>query len=292
MTLVPVRLYFKNGRVKVAVSLAKGKQEYDKRETIKTPRGRPRDPRGGQGTTGSGTVEDGDQDRRRQPPRPASRRSSRLPSSTDPDLRRPAPRHRGRLSLAGVRRRGQAARRRVSAHDQDDHRAARVFDARRRHCRHRRLQVDGTNRAEGDHLFRGRDDDCAVPRPRARQPLQAGRRDGAADRRRHQPPPRRWRRTSNMPGTSSCTCSRPRSSTRWRAATSCRSSCSRRSSASRWRRSARKGSRSSTCSRATAQVMFKVTGYVMVFAPIGVFAADRCDRRRQRARRSCSRSAS
>jgi SsrA-binding protein len=35
MTLVPVRMYFKNGKVKVAVSLAKGKKEYDKRETIK-----------------------------------------------------------------------------------------------------------------------------------------------------------------------------------------------------------------------------------------------------------------
>jgi SsrA-binding protein len=35
MTLVPLRLYFKNGRVKVAVCLAKGKKEYDKRETIK-----------------------------------------------------------------------------------------------------------------------------------------------------------------------------------------------------------------------------------------------------------------
>jgi SsrA-binding protein len=35
MTLVPVRMYFKNGRVKVAVSLAKGKQAHDKRETIK-----------------------------------------------------------------------------------------------------------------------------------------------------------------------------------------------------------------------------------------------------------------
>jgi SsrA-binding protein len=35
MTLVPVRLYFKGGKVKVAVSLAKGKKEYDKRETIK-----------------------------------------------------------------------------------------------------------------------------------------------------------------------------------------------------------------------------------------------------------------
>ena len=35
MTLVPVRMYFKNGRVKVAISLAKGKKDYDRRETIK-----------------------------------------------------------------------------------------------------------------------------------------------------------------------------------------------------------------------------------------------------------------
>lgn len=35
MTLVPTRMYFKDGRVKVAISLAKGKKEYDKRETIK-----------------------------------------------------------------------------------------------------------------------------------------------------------------------------------------------------------------------------------------------------------------
>jgi SsrA-binding protein len=35
MTLVPVRMYFKNGRVKVAVGLAKGKKDYDKRETLK-----------------------------------------------------------------------------------------------------------------------------------------------------------------------------------------------------------------------------------------------------------------
>ena len=35
MTLVPLRLYFKNGRVKVALGLAKGKQAHDKRETIK-----------------------------------------------------------------------------------------------------------------------------------------------------------------------------------------------------------------------------------------------------------------
>ena len=35
MTLVPVRMYFKNGLVKVAVSLAKGKREHDKRETVR-----------------------------------------------------------------------------------------------------------------------------------------------------------------------------------------------------------------------------------------------------------------
>jgi SsrA-binding protein len=35
MTLVPVRMYFKNGRVKIAVSLARGKKAHDKRETIK-----------------------------------------------------------------------------------------------------------------------------------------------------------------------------------------------------------------------------------------------------------------
>ncbi len=35
LTLVPVRMYLKNGRVKVAIALAKGKQAHDKRETIK-----------------------------------------------------------------------------------------------------------------------------------------------------------------------------------------------------------------------------------------------------------------
>jgi SsrA-binding protein len=35
MTLVPVRMYFKDGRVKVAVSLARGKKDFDKRETVK-----------------------------------------------------------------------------------------------------------------------------------------------------------------------------------------------------------------------------------------------------------------
>jgi len=33
LTLIPTRLYFKNGRVKVEVALAKGKQQWDKRET-------------------------------------------------------------------------------------------------------------------------------------------------------------------------------------------------------------------------------------------------------------------
>src|SRR6058998_4126150 len=35
MTLVPTRMYFKGGRVKVAISLARGKKDYDKRETVK-----------------------------------------------------------------------------------------------------------------------------------------------------------------------------------------------------------------------------------------------------------------
>lgn len=35
LTLVPLRLYFKKGRVKMAISLARGKKEYDRRETIK-----------------------------------------------------------------------------------------------------------------------------------------------------------------------------------------------------------------------------------------------------------------
>ena len=35
LTLVPLELYFKNGRVKVQLGLAKGKQAHDKRETIK-----------------------------------------------------------------------------------------------------------------------------------------------------------------------------------------------------------------------------------------------------------------
>ena len=35
MTLVPTRMYFHNGYVKVAISLAKGKKAHDKRETLK-----------------------------------------------------------------------------------------------------------------------------------------------------------------------------------------------------------------------------------------------------------------
>src|ERR1700685_21374 len=33
LTLIPTRMYFKNGRVKVELALAKGKQLWDKRET-------------------------------------------------------------------------------------------------------------------------------------------------------------------------------------------------------------------------------------------------------------------
>lgn len=35
MTIVPLRLYFKDGRAKVEVALAKGKREYDKRQTLR-----------------------------------------------------------------------------------------------------------------------------------------------------------------------------------------------------------------------------------------------------------------
>ncbi len=33
LTLIPTRMYFKGGRVKVELALAKGKQQWDKRET-------------------------------------------------------------------------------------------------------------------------------------------------------------------------------------------------------------------------------------------------------------------
>ena len=35
LTLVPLELYFKNGRIKVLIGLAKGKQAHDKRETLR-----------------------------------------------------------------------------------------------------------------------------------------------------------------------------------------------------------------------------------------------------------------
>lgn len=34
-TLIPLKLYFKNGRAKLLIGVAKGKKEFDKRETIK-----------------------------------------------------------------------------------------------------------------------------------------------------------------------------------------------------------------------------------------------------------------
>lgn len=35
LTLIPTRLYFKNGKVKVAIGLARGKQDHDKREAMR-----------------------------------------------------------------------------------------------------------------------------------------------------------------------------------------------------------------------------------------------------------------
>ncbi|CAM5680952.1 SsrA-binding protein [Streptomyces violarus] len=34
-TIVPLALYFKDGRAKVEIALAKGKKEYDKRQTLR-----------------------------------------------------------------------------------------------------------------------------------------------------------------------------------------------------------------------------------------------------------------
>lgn len=34
-TLIPLKIYFKNGKAKVLIGVAKGKKNYDKRETIK-----------------------------------------------------------------------------------------------------------------------------------------------------------------------------------------------------------------------------------------------------------------
>ena len=36
MTLVPLKVYFKNGRIKVELGVGRGKKIYDKRETMKT----------------------------------------------------------------------------------------------------------------------------------------------------------------------------------------------------------------------------------------------------------------
>jgi len=35
LTVVPLRMYFKKGRLKVVVALSRGKKMYDKRETIR-----------------------------------------------------------------------------------------------------------------------------------------------------------------------------------------------------------------------------------------------------------------
>ena len=35
LTLIPLKMYFKNGRAKVELGLARGKKTYDKRETLK-----------------------------------------------------------------------------------------------------------------------------------------------------------------------------------------------------------------------------------------------------------------
>ena len=43
LTLVPLELYFKNGRAKVVIALGRGKKQHDKREDLKRRDGRARD---------------------------------------------------------------------------------------------------------------------------------------------------------------------------------------------------------------------------------------------------------
>ena len=40
LTIVPTKIYFKNGRVKVEVSLARGRRQYDKRDKIEADQAR------------------------------------------------------------------------------------------------------------------------------------------------------------------------------------------------------------------------------------------------------------
>jgi SsrA-binding protein len=35
MSLIPLRIYFKNGKAKIVIALAKGKHLYDKRQSIR-----------------------------------------------------------------------------------------------------------------------------------------------------------------------------------------------------------------------------------------------------------------
>jgi SsrA-binding protein len=35
LTLIPLRVYFKNGKAKISIALARGKRKYDKREAIR-----------------------------------------------------------------------------------------------------------------------------------------------------------------------------------------------------------------------------------------------------------------
>ena len=77
MTLVPLRMYFKNGRVKVALALAKGKQAHDKRETIKKREVDRENARGREGAAGD--------ERSSSPARAAN---SPAPSSTRTEIRR------------------------------------------------------------------------------------------------------------------------------------------------------------------------------------------------------------
>ena len=166
-----------------------------------------------------------------------------------------------------------AGHRRVPAPDQDDHRAAGVLDPGRRHRAHGRRRPVGRIGVKAlgwfviaslvsltlglvlVNLLQPGRGDRSLPLP------DGARVDRPEDRGVHAED------FVTAPRADS------RSSTAWRATRSCRSSCSRCSSASRV---AALGERTKPLlerhRRAGRSIMLKVTGYVMKFAPLAVFA--------------------
>ena len=165
-----------------------------------------------------------------------------------------------------------AVHRHLPAADQDDHRAAGVLDAGRRHRAHGRHQGGRPRVRQGDGLVRLRLAGLAAARPGAVNLLQPGDNlnlplpdiGAAANLETSQVHAEGLRRR---------TWCRSRSSRRWRTTRSCRSSCSRCSSASRCAALGEKAQAVVDGIEELSHVMLKITGYVMKLAPLAVFAA-------------------